>query len=88
MQKQATKYAENTKNAEISILYAKIYAEICKNMDSSSKNMQKYAQNMQKYAKYHDAELCIYMQKYMQKYVKIRTVSQNKHNICNLKYMQ
>ena len=39
------------KYTKICILYAKIYAEICKNKDSLSKNMQeickKYARNMQ-----------------------------------------
>ena len=53
MQKQATKYAGIRRNHDTP-KYATIYAEICKNKDSSSKNMQKYAQNMK--------EMCKYMQ--------------------------
>ena len=61
------------KYAQICILYAKLYAEICKNKDSFSKNMQKYAENMQKYAGVYAliCTKCKYaknMQKHMQKH--------------------
>ena len=64
-------------------------AETCKNKNSYSKNMQKYAKNMQKFQIHALTIICtnmhkylFYMQKYMQKHVKIKTVLTKHAEIC------